>query len=96
MFSSGIVHRRTIVSFTGDTEAGDENLSAGNQREAPEESPTQLTEDVAPVRLSSPRVIGLDTMVNDEAGVAVDGEEAEEDDAHKTTKERRRRDLRKA
>jgi hypothetical protein len=82
----------------GDTEAGDENLSAGTQREASEESPTQLTEDVAPVRLSSPWVLGLDTMVNDEAGVAVDGEEeeAEKDDAHKTTKERRRRDLRKA
>ncbi|XP_022086577.1 C3 and PZP-like alpha-2-macroglobulin domain-containing protein 8 isoform X2 [Acanthaster planci] len=89
------------VHSEGDSKTQDDNLSAGNQQETSEESPTQLAEEVAPVRLGSPGVIGLDTMINDEAGVAVNDEGEEgvnirQVETHKTTKERRTRELRKA
>ena len=85
----------------GDTKAQDDNLSVDEQQGAVEENPTQLTDETAPVHLSSPRVIGLDTMINDEVvPAAVDDEEetqqAEAKSDHKTSKERRRRGLRKA
>ncbi|XP_038058113.1 C3 and PZP-like alpha-2-macroglobulin domain-containing protein 8 isoform X2 [Patiria miniata] len=89
---------RHHVHPEGDAKAPDDNLSAHNPQGASEESPTQLTEETAPVHLSSPRVIGLDTMVNDEARLAVDDEEenVQQEENHKTTKERRKRGLRRA